>query len=949
MEARRAADRRRLLVPAGVVLALLAVVMPILAWWRRRKRVERKETLPPQLPPGLTEEEAAARYLEGQDNVIRLTTPRSQEQIWKDNAITIFNFNLVGVAFTQVLLGQWLNAGLTLVFLGLNIWINISQETRALKRLLALEDATRPTVTVVREGAPRSIDPRHLVPGDVVLVGPGDQVLVDGEVVGPGRLVVSELALTGSRAWQTKVHGDTIHAGSLCLSGRGAVAARRVGDERAIVSRIDVDADGSDELTPLERMVDRILRALLVLVTVSAALLLMVYFRLDWGIPADIMSQVIGVLFSLAPAGLFLMITVNYTTGQAYLAQLGALVRRARSVESLAEATVVCFAEAGILTGTHMEIEDAAASDADESISHARLRHILGDFARSISTRNLVLRIIEDTFEGNRRGVREEAPFMSAYGWSAVAFDDADLQGVYVLGELEVLEPHLVKEEDAPEETGEPQSSKGAMQRLISPLSRLFKRRDGETPDEGEPDDEAPPVLPENGQQLEPDEEENEDEEQEALPRRWMKRLREIVRRSPREDEHPDGEPEQDETTEGHEAIFQFAYSPQVVSLHGHDGVARLPDRLIPLCTLRYSRRLRPEAMDTIQGFLDAGVAFKVFSSDDPEQVLDTLRQAEQENGMTEVPFELGTVSGSDLDHLPAESWTQAARENTIFGHVSPEQVGGLVQALREGGESVAVVGDGVTDLPALQQANLAICRHSSTQAALSVADIVLLGTSPKVLLDVLDRGQRIVHRLLDVLKLNMTQVLYLALLIVAIWVLKAGFPYAGAQGTAVSIITVTLPSLALAFWAPGGVVASKRFGRALIRFMVPAALTVSLAALLVYLYFLDRTGSIAYAQLTLTYTLIYTGLPLAVLVDPPWRSRRGKRDELRTVDRRMVTLALVLGVIAFFLPGIPIAQELLKLNWLRQPADYGVIALVVVAWFVILNLLWRVLPSADL
>lgn len=951
MEEREVAGRRHPPVPLGIglVLALVALVLAILVRWWRRRPVEREETLPLQLPPGLTEEEAAARYLEGQDNVIRLNPPRSRERIWKDNAITVFNLNLVGVGFTQVLLGQWLNAGLTLAFLVLNIWINVSQETRALKRLIALEESTRPRATVVREGNPRSIDPSRLVQGDVLLVGPGDQMLVDGEVVGPGRLVVNEWALTGKRAWHTKVHGEAIYAGSLCISGRGAVIARRVGDERAIISRIGVEPDASEELTPLERMVDRILRVLLVLVMGSAALLLIAYFRLDTGIPADLMSEVIGILFSLAPAGLFLMITVNYTTGQAYLAQLGALVRRAWSVESLAEASVICFAEAGILTGTHMEIEDAEASDADQSVDHARLRHILGDFARSTSARNLVFRIIMDTFDGNRRAVREEAPFMSAYGWSAVAFENADLHGVFVLGEPEVLEPHLVPQEDEPEEPVETEPSTGAVRRLVSPLGRLFTRRDVGAPDDGDTDDEAPPVLPESSQQLGQDE--GQDEGQEAFPRRWMKRLRNVVRRGQGEGQThlPDEELEQGETAESHEAILQFAYSPQVVPLHGADGLVRLPDELIPLCRLRYSRRLRPEAIETIQGFFDSGVAFKVFSSGDPDQVLATLRQAKQDGDVTGELLELGTVSGSDMDNLPAESWTQAARENTIFGNVTPEQTGGIVRALRKGGESVAVVGDGVSDLPALQQGNLAICRHSSTQAALSVADIVLLGTSPKVLLDVLDRGQRIVHRLLDVLKLSLTQVLYLALLIVVIRALDAGFPYTGAQGSAVSIITVTLPSLGLAFWAPGGVVAGKRFGRALIRFVVPAAVTVSLAALLVYFYFLERTGSIPYAQLTLTYTLIYTGLLLAILVDPPWRSRRGEGDGFRTMEWRMVALALVLGIVAPLLPAIPLAQQLFKLDWLQQPADYGVIALVVVAWAVILNLVWRVLPSADL
>lgn len=61
-----------------------------------------------------------------------------------------------------------------------------------------------------------------------------------------------------------------------------------------------------------------------------------------------------------------------------------------------------------------------------------------------------------------------------------------------------------------------------------------------------------------------------------------------------------------------------------------------------------------------------------------------------------------------------------------------------------------------------------------------------------------------------------------------------------------------------------------------------------------------------------------------------------------------MAGLAFFLGVAAFFLPGIPLAQKYLKLDWLQQPADYGIVGLVVVGWAVVLSLVWRLLPPAD-
>jgi cation-transporting ATPase E len=122
--------------------------------------------------------------------------------------------------------------------------------------------------------------------------------------------------VTGKRGWQTVRARDPVYAGSFCISGRGAYVAQKVGDERLIVSRMADMPAMAAELTPLERLVDRILRVLLVLVAIFAVLLLAAFFRLDLGIPVDLFNDAASVIFNIAPSGLFLMIIVTYTTGR---------------------------------------------------------------------------------------------------------------------------------------------------------------------------------------------------------------------------------------------------------------------------------------------------------------------------------------------------------------------------------------------------------------------------------------------------------------------------------------------------------------------------------------------------------------------------------------------------------------------------------------------------------
>jgi cation-transporting ATPase E len=198
----------------------------------------------------------------------------------------------------------------------------------------------------------------------------------------------------------------------------------------------------------------------------------------------------------------------------------------------------------------------------------------------------------------------------------------------------------------------------------------------------------------------------------------------------------------------------------------------------------------------------------------------------------------------------------------------------------------------------------------------------------------VLEKGQRIVHGLLNVLKLNLAQVVYLGMLIVAIQLLSTGYPYASVQGAVVTVATVALPAIGLTFWARAGRAPREGYGRLLARFAVPAGLTMALAGLSVYLTFFDRTASVPYAQLAVTYTLIYCGLLLTVFLQPPWRRRLV--FGVPRMDFRMSALALVLGVVASLLPAIQPAQSLLQMDWLSRPADYGIVGVVVVAWAVI-------------
>ena len=928
-----ARSRTRVLDWLALAFGIIASVGLLIALFRRWRSAKRPPTRLQSRPPrpqavldlkGLTEKEAAARGLEGQDNVVHFKPPYSTRQIWRANTLTIYNLNMVGLAVVQVLLSRPLDAVLTTLVMFLGIGVNVGQQLWARGRLNTLERTTRTQATVVRGGLVRSIDPGQVVRGDVLVVGPGDQILADGQVLGTGHVVIDESMLTGDPRQHTRQAGEKVYAGSFCVAGHGAYEAQKVGNERLIEALTGEFQAVEEELTPLERTMDRLLRVLLVIVAVLALLLLADFFDLLLpGIHLDEFASAASVIFSIAPSSLFLMILVNYAMGTADLVRVGALIHRSRSVESLAQSTAICFAQAGILTGMELKVEPVETTST--RLSESRLRQILGAYAHSTSASSPATRAIRAAFPGGRRRVVEEAPFLSLYGWSAAAFDDEDVRGVYVLGDPDLLKPRLRADGAPSPEPPEDEPGGNSWRNRIEYLWHGFRKSAGVTPEAGT--DAQAKGAPSAGN----------------LGQRLMNLTGFAPRQPGVEQDHkaPASEPVE-------EAVYLVAYHPELVPLHTIEGQPRLPEGLIPLCRLHYSEQVRPEAVEAVRAFSQTEVRLKVFSAEEPERTVASLQQV----GLGgDDGTQRRAISGLELSMLDRAQLERAAIENTIFGRVTPEQEGQVVNALRAQGEAVAVIGDGVNDLPAMRQAQLSITRKNSSPAALSVADIILLENSSKVLLRVLDRGQRIANGLLDVLKLYLNQVGYLTLLLLAIWGMGQGFPYQSKQGTLITIASIILPSLAMVLWAPVGVVPRAGLGWLLARFVVPSAVTISAATALVYRFFLLTTGDVAYAQLAVTYTLTVSGLVLVILLRPPfWRlSLVGLGNGKRSGDWRPTAMVLVLLVLVFVAAQIPLADDLLGLRPLQQARDYAVVGLAVLAWASAAVLLWLLRPLERL
>ena len=832
---------------------------------------------------------------------------------------------MVGLAVAQILLNAPLSALLTVAVLVLSIAFNAWQQLYATSRVEKLLD--RPTTTVLRDGQfqTRAVD--EIVVDDILIVGIGDEFCADGLLLGGAPTVLEPSTEATQVPTSRKQTGDLVRAGTYCTQGRAVYRATSIADRSGAPGWTPVRDFG--EWTPLQKIMARILRYMLILI--AFFLLLLILDMANWPALGQLFTanirDVVSLFFSIAPSGLYFMIVATYALASARLGTLGALVRNSQAIEALAQVSVLCLSSTGILTGAKVRLEMAKPDDKALPMAENRVRQILGDVAHTLGGDNALLQAMRTNFDGSRRDAAETVSNMPAYGWSAVTFQETDLRGTFVIGEPEILQPAL-RPQDPPSNADQgPVPKKELLSRFRNLLPRRNVTQNGavDKPPEvsletGVP---SPAVATESGPL--------------ASARGFLAGIRN--RWSGQTQAMPEDRPPPTErATDVPTLICAYTVEPQSLTLPHPHLQPSLPTELTHLCTLTFEAVLRSGSLEAARSFVESGIQVKILSSENPQAILEATRAL----GVTKNEQHLLTaVSGIDLARMDPDRRDRAITSTAVFGQLTLGQKDQIVQALRHQGERVAMIGERADDVASMSAANLSIALQDSSQAALATADIVLLDDSFQGFPTVLHEGQRIVNGLLDVLKISLVQIGYILLLNVAMILVSPLSPYYHpSQGTAITIFTVIIPSLGLSWWASAGQVPRHFMRSRMLRFVIPAAVTMAVAVLAID-WVLGRQGvEIAASQLAVTYGLMGTGLLLIIFVQPPSRFWVG--GDVLSGDRRPI--AMVIGLVLLFMLAarLPITQYLLKIAPLYSLEAYAIVGASVLLWMLLIRAVWR-------
>jgi P-type E1-E2 ATPase len=695
----------------------------------------------------------------------------------------VFNVTLLVFGVITLIFADWRDA----VFLGilvLNASIGIVQEARAKRSLDRLAALVAPRATVVRDGRPRQVEVPEVVPGDLVQLGAGDQVVADGRVLHSEGLGLDESILTGEAESVSRRAGEPLRAGSYAVEGSGAYLAEAVGPDTYAERLVGEAREFRHPRSPLERALDRLILVLTAAMVPLGLLLGWSLIEQDTSFRESVATAVAAVI-TIVPEGLVLLTGLTYAVATLRMTRRGALSQQLNAVESLASADVVCLDKTGTLTEDRLRVVELVPAD---GVDEGELSATLGRYAASAPGGNTTLEAIAEAHPGTEEPVTDVVPFASRRRWSGARLEGRSI----VLGAPEHFDlgGRLATRAQTEAEAGRRVLALAEGQAALAP-----------------PSPDAPP-----------------------------------------------------------------------------------PRGLRPMGLVVLAEELRPDARETVAYLLEEGVALCVISGDSPATVAAIAADAG-------VPMAGPPLDGRELPESETEL-RRVVREATVVGRISPDGKRRFVEALAANGSYVAMVGDGVNDVPALKAARLAIAQGSGSQMARGIADIVLVKGGFASIPPMIREGRKVLRNLQRVAKLFVVKSVLAAFLILTVGLSSESYPFLPRHLTLASFVTIGVPAFFLALAPSAGEWRPSRFLRELASFAIPAGTAVGLgvvASFLLSINLIDMNE--VRARTVATTVLVASGLYLIVVLES-WSRVRGY-----TVGALCAAL-LALYLVVLSLPG---------------------------------------------
>ncbi|KAF5996481.1 cation-translocating P-type ATPase [Streptomyces mirabilis] len=393
----------------------------------------------PKRAPGLSAAEVAERVARGEVNDVPVRSSRSMGEIVRANVFTRFNA-IIGVLWLIMLFVAPFQDSLFGYVIIANTGIGIIQEWRAKKTLDSLAVIGEAKPTVRRDGVAGEVSTSEIVLDDVIEIGPGDKIVVDGSCVEADGLEIDESLLTGEADPVVKHAGDAVMSGSFVVAGGGAFTATKVGREAYAAQLAEEASRFTLVHSELRSGISTILKYVTWMMIPTAIGLVISQLVVKQHGFKDSIARTVGGIVPMVPEGLVLLTSVAFAIGVIRLGRKQCLVQELPAIEGLARIDTVCLDKTGTLTEGGMDVTELRPiQGADETY----IRKALGALGESDPRPNASLQAIINSYPDSEDWrCTESLPFSSARKYSGASFSEGNGESsTWLLGAPDVLLP----------------------------------------------------------------------------------------------------------------------------------------------------------------------------------------------------------------------------------------------------------------------------------------------------------------------------------------------------------------------------------------------------------------------------------------------------------------------------------------------------------------------------
>lgn len=599
-------------------------------------------------------------------------------------------------AILSAIAHRWEDLGIIIFMLLVNSLVDFYQESKALSAIAVLKKKLARKALVKRDGAWVNIDAREVVPDDIIKIKIGDVVAADCVLLGGGDfLQVDQSALTGESLPVHKKQDDLLYANAIIKQGEMLARVTAIGDETYFGKTVGLVAKAEkEEHGHFQAMVMKVGDFLIIITVVLIGVI--IYHGVSHHEPLlDLLVFALILTISAIPVAMPAVLTVTMALGARVLAAKGAIVTKLSAIEEAAGMTILCSDKTGTLTQNIMSL---AKPFLVKDFTEETLM-VYGAYASKIENEDPIEKPIFDYIKEHKLSRKLDAIEMKKF----IPFDPVHkkTEGIYKNN------THYTK--------GAPQVILELSDSKEFDIKKAYKAVD-------------------------------------TYASQGFRTLGVAYKKESEERYHFVGLiPLFDPPREDSKALIEEAAKKGVsVKMVTGDNIA----------VAKY-----------IAGILDIGTniqdikELKGASTKEYVYLSEILSRAILKNTQTDLPVDAIEESVSqivksvqkELQEKPLETGVIKKHESEIialieeangFAQVFPEDKYFIAQELQKSDHIVGMTGDGVNDAPALKKANCGIAVSGATDAARAAADIVLLTSGLRVIVDAIEQARIVFERM---------------------------------------------------------------------------------------------------------------------------------------------------------------------------------------------------------